>query len=90
MYKIIGSVQSRTSRVLWMLEELGVEYEHSPAAPRSQEVTEHNPAGKIPILIEAGVALTDSTAIIQYLADKHGAMTYPAGTLERAYSCLFL
>ena len=28
--------------------------------------------------------LTDSTAIITYLADKHGTLTYPAGTIERA------
>jgi glutathione S-transferase len=30
------------------------------------------------------VVLTDSTAIMTYLADKHGGMTYPAGTIERA------
>jgi glutathione S-transferase len=50
-YKVIGAVRSRTMRVLWMLEEIGVPYEHVAAAPRSDEVTRFNPAGKVPVLI---------------------------------------
>ena len=84
MYTVIGKANSRATRVLWMLEELGVEYEHIPAAPRSEGVVSFNPAGKVPVLIEDGTPITDSTAIIQYLADKHGALTFPAGTLDRA------
>jgi len=84
MYQLIGSLRTRTVRVLWALEELGVEYEHLPAPPRSAEVRALNAAGKVPILVVDGVPITDSTAIIQYLADKHGALTFPAGTLERA------
>lgn len=84
MYTVIGGVSSRTFRVLWMLEELGATYEHIPARPRSEEVRAHNPSGKIPVLIDDGQALTDSTAILTYLADKHGALTYPAGSLDRA------
>lgn len=84
MYTVIGTVKSRAARVLWMLEELGVPYEHIPAQPRSEGVVEFNPAGKVPVLIEDGTPITDSTAIIQYLADKHGKLTFPAGTLDRA------
>jgi glutathione S-transferase len=84
MYTVIGRANSRATRVLWMLEELGQSYEHVPAAPRSEGVISFNPAGKVPVLIEDGTPITDSTAIIQYLADKHGALTYPAGTLDRA------
>lgn len=84
MYTVIGRANSRATRVLWMLEELGQSYEHVPASPRSEGVISFNPAGKVPVLIEDGTPITDSTAIIQYLADKHGAMTYPAGTLDRA------
>lgn len=84
MYTVIGTVSSRAARVLWMLEELGQPYEHVPAAPRSEDVVEFNPAGKVPVLIEDGTPILDSTAIIQYLADKHGALTFPAGTLDRA------
>lgn len=84
MYTVIGGVRSRTLRVLWMLEELGQPYTHLPAAPRSDEVKAHYPAGKVPVLLEDGVALTDSTAILTYLADKHAQFTFPAGTLDRA------
>lgn len=84
MYTVIGKANSRATRVLWMLEELGQSYEHIPAAPRSEGVISFNPAGKVPVLIEDGTPITDSTAIIQYLADKHGALTYRAGTLDRA------
>ena len=84
MYTVIGTAKSRAARVLWMLEELGQPFEHVAAPPRSEGVTAFNPAGKVPVLIDAGTPITDSTAIIQYLADKHGALTHPAGTLERA------
>ena len=56
----------------------------SPARPRSDGVTSVNPAGKVPVLVVDGTPITDSTAIIQFLADRHGALTHPAGTLERA------
>ena len=84
MYTVIGTVRSRAARVLWMLEELGQPFDHIAAPPRSEGVTAINPAGKVPVLIENGTPITDSTAIIQYLADKHQALTHPAGTLDRA------
>lgn len=84
MYVVIGSLQSRALRPLWMLEELELPYEHHPHPPRSDGARVHSPDGKIPVLLDDGEAILDSVAMIQYLADKHGALTYPAGTLERA------
>lgn len=84
MYTVIGTGRSRAFRVLWMLEELGQPYEHVNAAPRSEGVTAVNPAGKVPVLIVDGTPVLDSTAIVQFLADRHGAFTHPAGTLARA------
>lgn len=84
MYTVIGAAKSRAFRVLWMLEEMGVAYTHVPAAPRSTEAKEHNPTGKVPALLDGDELLTDSVAIMTYLADKHGALTAPAGTIERA------
>ncbi len=84
MYKVVGGLHSRTFRVLWMLEEVGVEYEHEPAAPRSDEVRALNPSGKVPVLVADGVPITDSTAILTFLADRHGVLTYDAGTIDRA------
>ena len=83
-YKVIGATKSRTFRVLWMLEELGVPYEHVPAAPRSEEVARFSPAGKIPVLVADHVPITDSVAIMTFLGDRHSGLTHQAGTLERA------
>ncbi|MEP2680415.1 glutathione S-transferase [Sulfitobacter sp. W002] len=84
MYTVIGGTKSRAFRVMWMLEELGQPYTLNPAAPRSEEARKYNPSGKIPALVDGDEVLTDSLAIMTYLADKHGALTAPAGTPERA------
>ncbi len=83
-YTVYGTVQSRAARVIWMLEELGLPFDHVAAPPRSESVVALNPSGKVPVLVADGVPITDSTAILQYLADRHGALTHPAGTLDRA------
>jgi glutathione S-transferase len=84
MYTVFGGLRSRTFRVLWMLEELGLTYTHNPAAPRSDEVRAHNASGKVPVLLVDDTALTDSVAIMTYLADRHDALTFKAGSLDRA------
>ncbi|WP_317057034.1 glutathione S-transferase family protein [Roseovarius rhodophyticola] len=83
MYEVFGSRGSRAIRVLWMLEEIGVPYSHVAAKPRSPEALANNPSGKVPSMRDGDVVLTDSAAILTYLADKHGAFTHPAGTPER-------
>ena len=71
-------------RVMWMLEELGETYAYDPAPPQSEAARAANPAGKIPVLFVDDTVLTDSVAIVQYLADSHSRFTHPAGTLARA------
>ena len=60
----------------------------SPPTPRSEEAVAASPEGKVPVLrvAEAGetATLTDSVAIVTYLADRHGALTHPPGSLGRA------
>jgi glutathione S-transferase len=85
MYTVIGGVKSRAFRVMWMLEELGQRYDVIAAAPRSDEARKYNPSGKVPALLDGKEILTDSVALMQYLADKHGALTAPAGTPARAH-----
>lgn len=84
MYEVIGATPSRATRVIWMLEELGQPFAHTKVKPHTEEVSRLNPSGKIPLLKDGDAVLSDSTAIMTYLADKHGGMTYPAGTIERA------
>jgi len=88
MYIVIGTRPTRTLRVLWALEEMGLPYENRSDPPRSAAVRQQNPSGKVPVLIcptDTGpVALTDSTAILTFLSDRHGQLTNPAGSIARA------
>jgi glutathione S-transferase len=82
---------SRSQRVLWMLEELGVAYEIKPyqrdrktmlAPPELRAV---HPLGKSPVITDCGMTLAESGAILEYLADKYGAgrLAPAPGTPER-------
>lgn len=90
MYKLVGSPKTRAFRVLWMFEELGVEYDIVPAGTRSEEILSVNPSGKVPALVVGDEVIIDSVAIIQFLADKHDKLTFKAGTIKRAKQDSFL
>lgn len=81
---IVGATRSRTFRVLWLAEELGLDYTHAAEMPRSETVTRLNPLGQIPVITDGDIVIPDSLAILHYLADCAGRFTYPAGTPERA------
>jgi glutathione S-transferase len=86
---IHGSARSRTMRVLWMAEELGLEYTHDPLGwddPRlkSPAFLALNPAGAIPTIEDGGFALAESLAINLYLARKHGSGGLCPASLEGA------
>ncbi len=83
MYKVVGTGRDRSLRVTWTLEELGVPYELVFARPMSDEAKAHNPTGKVPVLIDGDRTFTDSVAIMTFLADKHGALTFAPGTHDR-------
>ncbi|MBB5516935.1 glutathione S-transferase [Rubricella aquisinus] len=82
-YTLIGHPQSRAMRAMWMLEEAGQSYDLIPAKPASDEAKAHNPSGKVPALKVDGQLITDSVAIVQFLADRHGVGTAKAGTVAR-------
>ncbi len=83
-YVLVGSPKVRPFRVLWMLEELGLNYELRPFMPRSDDVIGLSKPGKVPLLLVDDDIITDSAAIMTYLSDKYSKFTYPAGSLERA------
>jgi len=82
---------SRSQRVLWLLEELGLPYEikfyqrdpNTMLAPPSLRAV--HPLGKSPVVTEDGATLAESGAIIEYLLERHGNGRFipPAGTPER-------
>lgn len=84
MYTLIGSANSRAFRVLWMLEELELEYSHAPAPPWDKTVLSFNPLGRIPVMLVGEDPITDSTVMLNYLADKHEKMSTPSGSIARA------
>jgi len=70
--------QARSFRVLWMLEELGLDYELHvlPFPPRvfAREYLATNPLGTIPLYIEGDVRMTESSMICHWLATQHGKL----------------
>jgi len=69
---------SRSQRVLWLLEELGVEYDvkryerdaQTMLAPPALRAV--HPLGKSPVITDGTVTLAESGAIIEYLAGRYG------------------
>jgi len=68
--------QARSFRVLWMLEELGLDYElHMlPFPPRvfAKDYLAINPLGTIPLYIDGDARMTESSMICHWLATRHG------------------
>ena len=84
MYKVIGNTNTRAMRVLWVMQEIGLNYDHLRVNARSPEASKANFSGKVPSLDVDGIIINDSTAIITYLADKYNKLTFLPGTIERA------
>ncbi|MES3030103.1 MAG: glutathione S-transferase family protein [Pseudomonadota bacterium] len=76
MVTLYHCADARSFRALWALEELGVPYELKllPFPPRllSPSYLEINPLGTIPFFVDGQAQMTESAAIVQYLAVKHG------------------
>jgi glutathione S-transferase len=81
---------TRSIRVRWTLQELGVDFEPIRVnlladEHRRPEFLKINPAGKIPVLVDGDRVLTESVAIVLYLAEKYSDKgLLPAGLNERA------
>ena len=74
--KLYEFAPTRSIRVRWTLQELGVEFEPIAvnlvvAENRSPGFLKINPAGKVPVLIDGDLVLTESVAIVLYLAEKY-------------------
>jgi glutathione S-transferase len=90
MLTLYHSPQSRSIRPRWLLEELGVpcEVKLVSLAAGDQKKPEYlklNPNGTVPTLVDGDLALWESAAICQYLADKYPEkrLAPPLGTPER-------
>jgi glutathione S-transferase len=74
---------SRSQRVLWLLEELGLPYEvkryerdrKTSLAP--PELTQVHPLGKSPVITDGAITVAETGAIVEYLVDRAGGGLRP-------------
>ncbi len=82
---------SRSQRILWLLEELGVPYEiklyqrdaKTMLAP--PELLKIHPLGKSPVITDDGATVAETGAIVEYVLEKYGSgrLVPPPGSEER-------
>jgi glutathione S-transferase len=88
MVTVYSAPNTRAIRVIWVLEEIGAkaEIKSMPYPPR-QHAPDYfavNPTGMVPLLIDGEVRLSESMAICDYLATKHGSpLVVPTKDPER-------
>lgn len=88
--KLFEFAPTRSIRARWMLQELGLPFEAvsvdlRAGEHRSPAFLKINPAGKVPVLVDGDVVLTESIAIVLYLAEKHPDRGFiPADLRQRA------
>ena len=81
---------SRSQRILWLLEELGLQYTVKRYArnPKTMlappELKTVHPLGKSPVISDDGVVIAETGAIIEHLLERHGngRLLPPPGTPE--------
>jgi glutathione S-transferase len=75
MITVYGGFPSRSIRVMWALEELGLEYRLRPVDLRKRtedaEFMAINPAGFLPAMQDGNVVMVDSIAILEYLIARY-------------------
>ncbi len=74
--KLYGFGPTRSLRALWSLRELGVHFDFEvvnlvAGEHQRPEFLRLNPAGKVPVLVDGDLVITESAAIVLYLAEKY-------------------
>jgi glutathione S-transferase len=81
---------TRSIRARWMLQELGIDFEAITVDPKNGDLLKPefkriNPAAKLPALVDGDLVLTESVAIVLYLAEKvPGCAFMPTDLQQRA------
>ncbi|THD57615.1 glutathione S-transferase family protein [Phenylobacterium sp.] len=87
--RLYHCVDARSFRPLWALEELGLDYElvvmPFPPRYRAKEFMAINPLGTVPALEDGQTFMTESAAIVQYLATRDGPNSLGVEPGEAAY-----
>ncbi|WP_045462221.1 glutathione S-transferase family protein [Vibrio hyugaensis] len=92
MIKLHHLNQSRSKRIIWLLEELGVDYEVVPYIRDSvtflapPELKSIHPLGKSPVLEDGDEVVTESGAITEYLIEKYADRRFAPERGSKAYT----
>lgn len=89
MFRLHGYWTQNTLKALYVLEELGAEYEYvfvdlGSGEQREQEFKQRTPIGKVPVLEHDGQHLFESGAICRYVANVSKSSLYPDEAMQRA------
>lgn len=90
MLKVLGRLTSiNVRKVTWAADEMGLAYEREDWGlpvrdPKVPEFLALNPNAQVPVLIDDGFVLWESTAILHYLAAKARHEIYPENAQQRA------
>jgi glutathione S-transferase len=76
MLKLHHAPNSRAGRIVWLLEELGMEYDLNrmdfhPKDLKSETHRNRHPLGRVPVLEDGGVTIYESGAIVEYIVARH-------------------
>ena len=82
MYTLYGYPNTRSFRVLWALEEAVLAYDYKvvnlyKGEHKSKDYLSLSPSGKVPLLSTPDGVVSESSAILAYLATKHGSPLVP-------------
>lgn len=74
MITLYHAARTRSLRIVWLLEELGVPYELATVGfePPSRPFSQRTPTGKFPTLVDGEVTMFESGAIAEYLVERYG------------------
>ncbi len=79
---------SRSTRVLWLLEELGLEYDlrryhRKVGGPAPAELKTIHPLGTSPVIVDGDLVLAESSAILRYIDRHYGGSRFTPGDPAR-------
>jgi glutathione S-transferase len=77
MLKLHHLLTSRSSRIIWLLEALGIEYElvvhkRDQNFRAQADLAAIHPLGKAPTIVDGDLVLVESSAILRYIAERYG------------------
>jgi len=89
LIKLYFAPRTRSVRVLWLLEELGLPYELARVdflPPAKKFFAQQTPLGKLPTIEDGDIVMSESGAIVEYILERYGEgrLAPPVGSQERA------